>query len=548
MTNERRSSGVDDRRKLKGSCLLLRDDVMRRVDDAMKEREEKIILREETTSAQQKDMIQERLSMAVQHGHFHDLRQINEQLVMTSIQLQITAEELEKSKAEMTRLASHDVLTGLPNRIQLYERIGQAIAYAKRHQTKLALLFVDLDRFKIVNDSLGHAAGDQLLQAVAQRFQSVIRGTDVVSRMGGDEFILLLSEVGSKEGLAQIVEKIHCAITAPYAVLGNDIQIGATIGISIFPEDGDDADKLIFHADAAMYVAKQAGRNTCQLFSADMLTRDADRRAVEAGLYQALTHQQFELFYQAQINLESGDIVGAEALIRWLHPTKGRLLPVWFVQIAEESGAIVPIGRWVLKESCRQVQAWIEAGLDLQVISVNISAREFDEINFLDNVRIVLQETGLPPHRLEFELTETVLMKDVERTASILHALRSMGCRVSIDDFGTGYSSLSYLKQFPIDTIKIDQSFIRDITNGDADVLVNVIIGIGEGLGIHVIAEGVETSEQLAFLRKNHCELAQGFYINSPMGAEEFSGFLQANHRLVNMDGGGHPQFVITPQ
>jgi diguanylate cyclase len=389
------------------------------------------------------------------------------------------------------------------------------------------VLFLDLDRFKAVNDTFGHAIGDQLLQSVAHRLKSAIRDSDTVSRQGGDEFVLLLSEVSQEKILAQKIEKIHQIITAPYCVSGNDLDIGATIGVSVFPADGEDAETLIRNADAAMYYAKENGRNNFEFFRQKMRAIEMERRTIEASLYQAIEKQQLVLFYQAQVNLESSAITGVEALIRWQHPDRGLLLPASFIPFAEENGAIVPIGRWVLREACRQAQSWLEAGLAFNVIAVNISALEFENDQFLENVHFVLQETGLAPNRLELELTETVLMKSMEDTAKTLHGLRSMGVRISIDDFGTGYSSLSYLKRFPVDTMKIDQTFVRDIVPGADDILLNAIIGIGKSLRHDVIVEGVETAAQIAFLRENQCASVQGFYVNMPMRAEEFTAILK---------------------
>ena len=455
------------------------------------------------------------------------LRKANEQLVIASVQLQTATEEIERSRAEMVELANHDLLTGLPNRMQLYDRIVQAMALARRHNTKLAVLFLDLDRFKLVNDSLGHAIGDQLLQSIAHRLKGAIRSTDTVSRQGGDEFVLLLSEVEQEDALVLKIGKIHEIIIAPYNVAGHELQIGATIGISMFPQDGEDAETLIRNADTAMYHAKESGRNKYQFYRRDMRALDLERQNFEASLYLALARRQFVLCYQAQVSLDGGAITGAEALIRWRHPSRGLLSPSWFVPIAESCGAIVPIGRWVLREACRQAQSWLDAGLKLDVIAVNISARELEKDDFLEHVRAVLRETGLSPNRLELELTETALMKSIELTAETLHALRSMGIRISIDDFGTGYSSLSYLKRFPVDTMKIDQSFVRDISTGHDEILVNAVIGIGKSLQLHVVAEGVETQQQLTFLREHQCATVQGFYLHEPMAADKFAAVLR---------------------
>ena len=512
---------------LRENAVFVREEEVHVREDAAHGREQTALLREESASSRELAIHDALISKATQEDRNVKLKQVNEQLVLTSVQLQIATERIEKSKLEMTHLANHDFLTDLPNRMQLFDRIDHAIALARRHLTKLAVLFVDLDRFKIVNDSLGHGIGDKLLQSLAQRLRSAVRSTDTVSRHGGDEFVLLLSEVDSESALSRTIEKIHHIITASYDIAGNDLHIGATIGISIFPEDGEDSMSLIRNADAAMYCAKESGRNKYQFFKREMRNRDMENQSVEASLQQALDKNEFVLFYQAQIDPRSGRITGAESLIRWRHPSGELLLPAWFMPFAEDCGAILLIGRWVLREACKQARLWLDAGLSFNVIAVNVSASEFESDDFLANVRAVLLEAGLAADHLELELTETVLMKNIESTASTLHSLRSMGVRISIDDFGTGYSSLSYLKQFPLDTLKIDQSFVRDISVKDNDVLVHAIIEIGRGLRHHVVAEGVETLGQLSFLRKYHCSAVQGFYLNVPMIAEDFSVFLQ---------------------
>lgn len=455
------------------------------------------------------------------------LKQANAQLIMTGVELQLAVEKIENDKAEMTYLAHFDFLTDLPNRMQLYEKINLAINWAKRHQAKMALLFLDIDRFKQINDSLGHTAGDKLLQSIARRLKSVVRSTDTVSRIGGDEFVLLLSEFDQIKTLISKIEKIREVVAAPHNIEGLHIDISTSIGISLYPEDGEDSDTLMLNADSAMYHAKENGRNRFYFFRPEMRKQISNRQALEKGIYNALRNHEFELFYQAQINLRNDAIAGVEALIRWRHPLDGMLSPAYFIPAAEECGAIIPVGRWVLKEACRQAQAWIEEGLDFNVIAVNISAREFDDHEFLEHVGEVLRETGLEPSRLELEITETVLMKNIQSSTATLHALRKMGIKISIDDFGTGYSSLSYLKRIPFDTMKIDQSFVSDISGLNDDVLVKAIIAIGKNLHHKVIAEGVETREQLDFLRNHECEAAQGFYLHAPMSGLEFTTILK---------------------
>jgi diguanylate cyclase (GGDEF)-like protein len=469
--------------------------------------------------------------LAGQREQNRKLTEVNERLVIASVQLQVEAEKIAKAKEEMAHLAYHDSLTDLPNRMQLYDRIAQAIAFAKRRSTKLAILFLDLDRFKNINDSLGHAVGDQLLQSVAQRLKSAVRDTDTVSRHGGDEFILLLSELNPSDGLNLKIEEIHKIITAPYRIAETIVDIGATIGVSIFPDDGADSETLIRHADSAMYNAKECGRNKYQFYRSEMRIRSKEILNIGSDLLLAVEKKEFTLYYQAQINLQDGNVTGVEALIRWNHPRRGLLLPGHFIPLAEQSSLIVPIGQWVLREACRQAKCWLDRGLEIHRIAVNISAKEFECIGFLESVRDVLQDIDLMPHHLELELTENVLMKSIEGTAEILHSLKSMGVRVSIDDFGTGYSSLSYLKNFPVDTMKIDQSFIREISSHGDNVLANAVISLGRNLHHHVVAEGVETEAQLEFLRRHQCSAAQGFYLNMPMLAEDFTAYLEGVRR-----------------
>jgi diguanylate cyclase (GGDEF)-like protein len=492
--------------------------------------EEKIRMLEEQPSETARSM-QDAADSATQEAKNEKLTQVNAQLIITGVELQVAMDKIENAKAEMTHLAHYDFLTDLPNRMQLYDRINLAIDWAKRHHAKMALLFLDIDRFKQINDSLGHMVGDKLLQSIAHRLKSVVRSTDTVSRLGGDEFVLLLSEFDQVKTLIPKIEKIRELLAEPHNIEGHKIDISTSIGISLYPEDGEDSDTLMLNADSAMYHAKENGRNRFYFFKPVMRKQISNRQNVEKGIYSALKKQEFELFYQAQINLEDGTIAGVEALIRWRHPVEGVLPPAYFIPAAEECGAIIPIGRWVLHEACRQAQAWLDEGLDFHVMAVNISVREFDDHEFLENICTVLQETGLAPSRLELEITETVLMKNIAASAQILHTLRSMGIKISIDDFGTGYSSLSYLKRIPIDTLKIDQSFVSDISAVNDDVLVKAIIAIGKNLHHKVIAEGVETVEQLDFLRSNDCEAAQGYYLHAPMTGREFTSILQVGIR-----------------
>ncbi|HEV8259158.1 MAG TPA: EAL domain-containing protein [Burkholderiales bacterium] len=423
----------------------------------------------------------------------------------------------------MAHLAQHDFLTELPNRMLLSDRLATAIALARRHGKQGALLFLDLDGFKHINDSLGHPIGDQLLKSAAQRLVACVRGSDTVSRQGGDEFVVLLSEIEHAEDAARSAEKMLLALAAPHSIAGKALHITASIGISVYPDDGRDAETLIKCADTAMYHAKGKGRSNYQFFTEDMNVRAVERQFLEGNLRRALERREFVLHYQPKINLDSGAITGVEALIRWRHPERGLIPPGLFVPIAEDCGLIVPIGRWVLHEACRQAQAWIDAGLPPLSVAVNISALEFQSKDFLEGVRATLKETRLNPRYLELELTETVLMQDAGSTAPALNALKAIGVRLAIDDFGTGYSSLSYLRQFPIDTLKIDQSFVRELTAGSRDdTIVTAVISMGKTLKQRVVAEGIETGEQLSLLQRQHCGEGQGYHFSRPVSAEEF--------------------------
>lgn len=428
---------------------------------------------------------------------------------------------------KMSHLAQHDFLTGLPNRMLLNDRLTQAIALARHHGNQLAVLFLDLDRFKNINDSLGHAIGDQLLQLVAERLTACVRNSDTVSRQGGDEFVILLPKVEHGEDAARTAQKMLASLTAPYGIAQHDLHVTVSVGISTYPDDGQDAETLIKSADTAMYYAKENGRNNYQFFTQDMNTRAVERQSLEGGLRRAVGRQEFVLHYQPKVNLETGEITGAEALIRWQHPVRGLILPAQFVPIAEDCGLIVPIGQWVLREACRQIRAWLDAGLRPTPVAVNISAVEFRTNDFLVRVRSALEDAGLEPHYLELELTESVLMQDVESTNRMLQSLKTMGLRLTIDDFGTGHSSLSYLRRFPIGALKIDQSFVRDITSDPDDATIaSAVISMGKSLRQRVIAEGVETREQLEFLQAQRCDEGQGYYFSRPVVAEEFARLL----------------------
>jgi diguanylate cyclase (GGDEF)-like protein/PAS domain S-box-containing protein len=434
---------------------------------------------------------------------------------------------------QMSHLAQHDYLTGLPNRMLLHDRLSQAISYAKRHGTELAVMFMDLDKFKHINDSLGHLAGDKLLKSVAQRLVGQVRQSDTVSRQGGDEFLVLLHENLHAEYAVIAAEKIIQSLVQPHYIDKHELHITTSIGISLYPMDGHDADTLIKNADTAMYHAKKKGRNNYQFFKNDMNVHAVERQSIEADLRRAIANNEFLLHYQPKVDLRSGEVTGSEALIRWAHPTKGMLTPDSFIDVAEDCGLIVPIGRMVLRQACIQVKEWINQGLPPMAVAVNVSALEFRHQQFFENLRDILQETGMNPKLLQLELTESVLMGNVESNTTVLRALKDMGVQLAVDDFGTGYSSLSYLHQFPIDVLKIDQSFVRDIRGAESNgAIVNAVISMAASLNQSVIAEGVETQEQLAFLNAHHCNEGQGCLFGWPTPPEDFAKFF-LNKRVL---------------
>lgn len=429
---------------------------------------------------------------------------------------------------KLTHSAQHDSLTGLPNRSLLNDRVGQAIALARRKKSAAAVLFIDLDGFKHINDSLGHQMGDKLLQSVAKRLLDCVRGVDTVSRQGGDEFVVLLQEVNRPEDAADTATRLLDAVAAVHRIDGHRIYVTGSIGVSFYPADGKDAKTLYKNADTAMYQAKKNGRQNYQFYAPDSSVHAEERYSIEQGLRSALDRHEFTLNYQPRIDLKSGALIGAEALLRWTHPTLGMVPPEQFIPVAEESGLILPIGAWVLHEACSQASAWASAGLPLATISVNVSAVEFRDGDFVECLSASLSETGLDPRYLELEMTESVLMKNPQLTVAILGKLRTKGVRVSVDDFGTGYSSLSYLQQFPLDALKIDQSFVHRIGSAPNDTtIVSAIIRMGQSLRLRVIAEGVETDEDLKFLKAQNCDEAQGYYFGRPVPPAQFANLAQ---------------------
>jgi diguanylate cyclase (GGDEF)-like protein len=439
------------------------------------------------------------------------------------------AASLQRANDELQRIALHDPLTKLPNRVLLEDRIEQAIAHAERSKVNCAVLFVDLDRFKVVNDSLGHFVGDELLRGVASRLQGLVRGEDTVSRMGGDEFVLLLREVEGAPDALDVASKALAALREPFRVHQQELYVTPSIGIAVYPEHGNTAQMLITRADAAMYNVKKAGRNDVRVFATEMSTFFPERLMLENDLRRALERREFELHYQPKVELAESSVVGMEALVRWRHPRKGLVSPDQFIPLAEESGLIVPIGRWVIEEACRQNKAWQDGGLPHLRVAVNISGLQFRQKDLLDTIAYALDSSGLAPECLEVEITESVVMQNASDAIVTLERLSAMGVHVSIDDFGTGYSSLSYLKRFPIDKLKIDRSFIRDVCSDMEDAaIVRATIGLAHNLRLRVVAEGVETAEQLQFLRGLGCDEYQGYYKSKPVAPPEFERVLRA--------------------
>jgi len=506
---------------LEKSELLLREkDLSARLEYA-NSRENRADLREDQANSRERGILALETTQSASEDHYELMQQANANLVIATIESHKMAEQVQIAKDQLAHMAYHDVLTNLPNRILLLDRLRSAIELAARQGWQLGLMFMDLDRFKHINDSLGHGIGDQLLESVAQRLVSCARHSDTISRQGGDEFVVLLPFIEHAEDAAFCAQKMIAALDLPHHIGSHVLHISVSIGISIYPDDGRDAETLIKNADTAMYCAKENGRNKFKFFEADMNIRAVQRHSIEIHLRQALERQEFLLYYQPKVDLNSGLMVGVEALIRWQHPEHGLVLPSLFVPIAEECGLILAIDRWVLREACRQAQAWLQAGLPPITMAVNTSTIDFHDEHFLETIHLTLKETGLDPCFLELELTESVLMQDAAFTNILLEALSDLGVKLAIDDFGTGYSSLSYLRQFPIDTLKIDQSFVNKmIHNPDDASIVSAIISLGKTLKLHVIAEGVETPEQLKFLQTQDCDAVQGYYLGRPMRPE----------------------------
>ncbi|WP_051039690.1 bifunctional diguanylate cyclase/phosphodiesterase [Synechococcus sp. PCC 7336] len=439
----------------------------------------------------------------------------------------ITARKRDRETIEY--MAYYDALTGLANRVLFQDRLTQAISRAHQTHSKLAVLFIDLDRFKTINDSLGHGTGDELLKEVGVRLTDCVGEGDILARWGGDEFTLMLSQSQAAEPVVEKVQSILRAFETQLPCEGHDFHITCSIGIALYPEDGTCTQTLLQNADAALHRAKDLGRNNAQFFSTTMNVKASNRLYLENDLRRAVQNRELELFYQPQIELQTGRIVSLEALLRWHHPSVGLLSPGQFIPIAEETSLITEMTEWILQTACTQLRAWLKQGLELDRIAVNLSAREFQQAQLIPLASQVLQETGLPPKCLELEITESVAMQDASRTIRTLAELRAMGIQISIDDFGTGYSSIGYLRQFPCDSLKIDRSFICDIgTCESADLIGRSAIDLGRGLGLKVVAEGVETQQQLDFLKAAHCDLGQGFWFSEPLPSVGIEAFLTA--------------------
>jgi diguanylate cyclase (GGDEF)-like protein/PAS domain S-box-containing protein len=446
--------------------------------------------------------------------------------------------ERKVAEERVQSLAYYDALTGLPNRILLRDRLSKALSTARRQNHKVALLFLDLDRFKIVNDSLGHSVGDLLLQEIARRLKSVAREEDTIARLGGDEFLIVLTNIKDIPGAAVAVERFMDAMTPEFVLQGHSFSISCSLGISIFPEHGADSETLIKNADAAMYSAKEGGRNNFQFFTADMNAQAVKRLTLENGLRAALERQELFLVYQPQMDVVTGKVTGLEALLRWQHPELGLVPPDQFIGIAENTGMILPIGEWVLRTACSQARKWQGQGLRPVRVAVNVSAVQFRQEGFCQLIRKVLHETGLAAHHLELELTESILLANADVTFSVLQELKAMGLTLAIDDFGTGYSSFSYLRQFRVSKLKIDRSFIRDVAvNPDDAAITTAIINMAKSLNLKVIAEGVENEAQMSFLRAHQCDEIQGYYFSKPLQLDEVADKLRGNAPHANSEG-----------
>ena len=468
---------------------------------------------------------------------WQDQQVVRRQVLSLEHMVSVRTMGLEAANNQLRHIATHDALTGLPNRVLLDDRLDQAIMHAERNRQEFAVLVLDLDRFKFINDSLGHHAGDELLNRIATRLRGAVSEIDTVARVGGDEFVLVLGPVSGKPDAVVVAERVIDALRSPVTITGVPLHISTSVGIAFYPGDATAPDKLLAHADAAMYCAKQRGRNNLQCFEAGMDTRTRERVKLESDLHSALSRQEFEILYQPKVDTATDDFHSAEALLRWRHPVDGVIMPEVFIPLAEECGLICAIGEWVLREVCRQCKAWQQQGLARMRVAVNVSATQFRQGNLLGVIRQAIDEAGLDPRCLELELTESAVMTNPEESAAILEKLSAMGVIVSVDDFGTGYSSMSYLRRFPIDNLKIDRGFVKDLmTRADDASIVQAIISLAHSLRLKVVAEGVETPEQLRSLRSMGCDQYQGFHFSPPVSAGELVALMrrreQADHLM----------------
>ncbi|UCC55729.1 MAG: EAL domain-containing protein [Gammaproteobacteria bacterium] len=455
--------------------------------------------------------------------------ELEERVAKCTTQLDIARKKAESVAKRMEYHAHHDDLTGLPNRILLNDRINKSLAHARREQSIMGLLFLDLDRFKIINDSLGHAVGDQLLKVISKRLKNCVREEDTVARLGGDEFMILLPKISGSADARRIGNKIIDSLTRPVSCNGHELHITTSIGVSIYPHDGTDAETLLKHADISMYRAKKLGRNKLVYYTAEMNIESRRQMVLENNLRKALEREELELYYQPKIDISRNAIIGVEALLRWVHPTMGMISPVDFIPVAEDSGLIVPIGEWVTRTAFKQLAEWHAAGHRDLKMAVNLSTAQLSHSRFLDGVRGALDDSQLDPGKTELEITENVLMQDIESTLATLNNLKDMGISIAIDDFGTGYSSLSYLRRLPIDTVKIDQSFVRELPDNKEDVsIARAIIAMAKSLGLDLVAEGVETVRQLSFFRQQGVNVIQGYLFSKPLSAEDMLAMLEA--------------------
>lgn len=442
-----------------------------------------------------------------------------------------------RDEARIRYQANYDALTGLPNRNLFMDRLWQTVAVARREKTNAGLMFVDLDRFKMVNDTLGHTAGDALLIEAARRLRSVVREEDTVARLGGDEFTVILHNMDQELDASVVADKIVQALFSPFSIDGTDVHVSGSIGVTVYPRDGETADELLRNSDAAMYRAKERGRNCYHFYTPEIQERAIGRLHMENALHAALENGEFEVFYQPKVDIADGGVRGAEALIRWRHPEQGLVSPAAFIPIAEDSGLIVPIGEWVLRDVCRQIKEWDQDGVAMPVVAVNVSLRQFREQDIPALVERVTAETGLDPRRLEIEITESLFADEVEKTVAVLRRLKALGVSLAVDDFGTGYSSLAYLRRFPIDVLKIDKSFVDGVTNDPDDAAIaEAIVAMAHRLNLHVVAEGVETQDQLGQLHEMTCDIAQGYLIGRPMPEPECRAWLLERVVHINAD------------